>query len=781
MATAITSAARLQRLFIRCSYLTYALAAACLLWSEYGLISEIGAIAAAACLLITIAFVLEGRWALGGVAANLVGACIVGLAGIWIVLQWLRGADSVLNKLPWPTSMVPLVGPVLLLLLIAKLLRPKAMSDHWALQGIALVCVGLGCTLADDAVFAVLMMSYWVSAIWCLGIFFVYRERLRSAGALSAAKLPRPRQFLSWIFPILILALIGFFTVPRSEQIWQVPGKKKTEVGTSEEQSISLNNTGTLELDPEVAFEVYVQDRNGNPKLDLPADQRWRGPFFRFYDQGNWRRTASAARLPGAGGAVGVAAIRLPPIDARLPSLDRLDQFSITFTVKSKLGQFPFLYDPIYFVDGARVPVVGILPDDSQEYWRSDPDGLVRPQQPLTPGKTRYRQLCVPPPASDLSHPFPLEQINPINTLKLLPASLPNLPNWTTKLLERLVAKGALDRAAIEDRDVKGEINASHYEEIARALENHLARSGEYTYSLTLDRTDPALDPVEDFLYNTKSGHCNRFTTALAIMLRSLRIPCQVVLGYRGADSRGDGLYDVRQCYAHSWVEVLIPRQGPPPPHGMFAGEESWHWLVVDPTPADAAEEANAAGNRWWSSTLDWRRLFSNLIVNYSADNRDELLTELWLRGKAGLHALFAVLTASGEEGFRARIVAALAALVALALLIVLGQWIHRRAGVRLARKRSRPGVEFHGRLLTILARRGLTPAAGQTPREFAASAGAALVRRPEGPEMNRIVHSTSELFYRVRFGEVALSADERLLVQSRLDWLSAALAKPTD
>jgi hypothetical protein len=780
MATGTASAARLERLFIRCAYATYSLAAACLLWSEFGLISEIGAIAVAAFLLIVVAFVLEGRWALGGAAANLVGACIIGLAGIWIALQWVRSSESVLNKLPWPTSMVPLVGPVLLLLLIAKLLRPKSMSDHWALQGIALVCVGLGCTLADDAVFAVLMMSYWVSAIWCLGIFFVYRERLRSAGALPPAKLPRPRQFLTWIVPILILALIGFFTVPRSEQVWQVPGKKRTEVGTSEEQSISLNNTGTLELDPEVAFEVYVQDRSGNPKLDLPADQRWRGPLFRYYEQGNWRRTANAARLPGSGGAVSIANVRLPPFDIQLPSLDRLDQFSITFTVKSKLGQIPFLYDPIYFVDGARVPVVGLLPDDTQEYWRSDPDGLVRPQQPLTPGKTRYLQLCVPPPASDLSHAFPLEQINPISTLKD-PPRLPGLVEWTNRLLERLVAQGSLDRAVIEDRDVRGEVNAAHYEAIARALENHLARSGEYTYSLTLGRTDPTIDPVEDFLYNTKSGHCNRFTTALAVMLRSLRIPCQVVLGYRGADSRGDGHYDVRQCYAHSWVEVLIPRRGPAPPHGMFAGEETWHWLAVDPTPADAAAEANAVGNRWWSSTFDWRKLFSNLIVNYSADNRDELFMELWMRGKAGIQALIAALTASGEEGFRARIVAALAGLVALALLIVLGQWIRRRAGVRFKSRKATAGIEFHGRLLSILARRGLTPAAGQTPREFAASVGTVLNPRAEGAEMNRVVHATSELYYRVRFGQVALSADERQQVQSRLDWLSAALAKPAD
>ena len=55
------SAARLERLFIQSSYVTYLLAAACLSWSEFGLVSEIGAIALAAGLLILLAYVLEGR------------------------------------------------------------------------------------------------------------------------------------------------------------------------------------------------------------------------------------------------------------------------------------------------------------------------------------------------------------------------------------------------------------------------------------------------------------------------------------------------------------------------------------------------------------------------------------------------------------------------------------------------------------------------------------------------------------------------------------------------
>ena len=37
-----------------------------------------------------------------------------------------------------------------------------------------------------------------------------------------------------------------------------------------------------------------------------------------------------------------------------------------------------------------------------------------------------------------------------------------------------------------------------------------------------------------DFLVNVKQGHCERFASALALMLRSQGIPSRVVVGFRG-------------------------------------------------------------------------------------------------------------------------------------------------------------------------------------------------------------------------------------------------------
>src|SRR5690606_27292083 len=59
--------------------------------------------------------------------------------------------------------------------------------------------------------------------------------------------------------------------------------------------------------------------------------------------------------------------------------------------------------------------------------------------------------------------------------------------------------------------------------------------------------------------------------TAMALMLRSIGIPCRVVSGYRGADwVDSEGAYIVSADMAHLWVEVYFIDQG---------------WFSFDPSP----------------------------------------------------------------------------------------------------------------------------------------------------------------------------------------------------
>src|SRR5438270_3435868 len=104
------------------------------------------------------------------------------------------------------------------------------------------------------------------------------------------------------------------------------------------------------------------------------------------------------------------------------------------------------------------------------------------------------------------------------------------------------------------------------------AIEGFLSGS-RFTYTLNLTGK-PGGDPLAHFLFESRAGHCEYFASAMAVMLRTVRIPTREVNGFLPGefnDLAGD--YIVRASDAHSWVEVYFPGTG---------------WVTFDPTPAAA-------------------------------------------------------------------------------------------------------------------------------------------------------------------------------------------------
>jgi len=93
-------------------------------------------------------------------------------------------------------------------------------------------------------------------------------------------------------------------------------------------------------------------------------------------------------------------------------------------------------------------------------------------------------------------------------------------------------------------------------------------RNGGYRYSTRdLPTGDHAL---ERFLFETRSGHCEFFASAFAILLRSAGVPSRLVGGYLGGDyNELGGYYLVSENIAHVWVEAFIVGSG---------------WLRIDPS-----------------------------------------------------------------------------------------------------------------------------------------------------------------------------------------------------
>src|SRR6202035_410019 len=93
---------------------------------------------------------------------------------------------------------------------------------------------------------------------------------------------------------------------------------------------------------------------------------------------------------------------------------------------------------------------------------------------------------------------------------------------------------------------------ANNYDR-ASTIESYLRNH--YGYTLALPRTQPA-DPIANFLFDRKEGHCEYFASSMAVLLRTLGIPSRVVNGFRTNELNDiTGNYVVRAKDAHAWVE----------------------------------------------------------------------------------------------------------------------------------------------------------------------------------------------------------------------------------
>ncbi|MEA2424755.1 MAG: protein-glutamine gamma-glutamyltransferase, partial [Thermoleophilaceae bacterium] len=102
---------------------------------------------------------------------------------------------------------------------------------------------------------------------------------------------------------------------------------------------------------------------------------------------------------------------------------------------------------------------------------------------------------------------------------------------------------------------------------------------GNYSYS---ERVPRHQYPLESFLFQDKTGYCQQFSGAAALMLRMVGIPARVASGFTpGTLNSQTKEYVVRDLDAHSWIEV------------WFAGIG---WVPFDPTPA-LAPAASQAGS----------------------------------------------------------------------------------------------------------------------------------------------------------------------------------------
>jgi protein-glutamine gamma-glutamyltransferase len=253
----------------------------------------------------------------------------------------------------------------------------------------------------------------------------------------------------------------------------------------------------------------------------------------------------------------------------------------------------------------------------------------------------------------------------------------------------------------------------------AQAIETHLKTH--YHYTLDLPSTSVA-DPLTNFLFERRQGHCEYFASAMAVMVRTLGIPSRVATGFQGGVFNStSGWYLIRASDAHSWVEVYLPRQG---------------WTTFDPTPPDT----NPRQPSWWSALalyLDAADTFwQDWVLNYDLDRQLTLASRMEESGRSLSMSSLDRARAAVERWREAALawlrsfgvfLAGLGAFLALAFSWgpTAARWLRacwRVRRVRQGEAEVSDATLLYRRMLQSLRRRGFEKPLWQTPAEFAAA-----------------------------------------------------------
>lgn len=330
------------------------------------------------------------------------------------------------------------------------------------------------------------------------------------------------------------------------------------------------------------------------------------------------------------------------------------------------------------------------------------------------------------------------------------------------------VPEGLDERIGQLAEKVISDAKATNRYDQAKAIETHLRN--DYAYSL--DMRAGGSDPVADFLFNIREGHCEYFASAMVLMLRTHGVAARMVNGFNGGEyNEVTDTYAIRQRNAHSWVEVYFP------------GENTW--ITFDPTPAEGRiyDEPSTGGiaDRLKQYMEALETLWIQYVVSY--DNQEQRSLFKSIRESASdiesstshwLKALQMSLTdwwkeVRGDFGTETSI-RAIAYGIGYLIAAILGFWLLRRlyrslAKLRLFERFSRifrsekdkSIVEFYQRMQMILDQKGARRKEYETPLEFAHA-----LAIPE-------VVSITERYNQVRFGGKDLKSEEAAKIE---DWL---------
>ncbi len=164
--------------------------------------------------------------------------------------------------------------------------------------------------------------------------------------------------------------------------------------------------------------------------------------------------------------------------------------------------------------------------------------------------------------------------------------------------------------------------NAETEYDKAAALQQWFRADGGFVYDTTVD-TSRDTDAVSTFLAS-KHGYCVQFSSAMAVMARTLGIPARLAVGFLPGSKQSNGKQGVSLNDAHAWPELYFEGIG---------------WVRFEPTPAvrtGAAPAYSQPSTGTNTTTTSATTDNSSLTSSPSASGRDRPEAPAFGTGAAG-------------------------------------------------------------------------------------------------------------------------------------------------
>ena len=368
------------------------------------------------------------------------------------------------------------------------------------------------------------MVRVIILGLILMGILYVKR-----LGLLTGERLKLTTK-LMLLTPFIIFVIVwGYFAtlLPSYDSVWADPvAFVKETLGDEDNKKVGYGNNdealgGSVADDDTKVFKALVPER-----------QYWRMETKNIYTSKGWKDNPDQSFSTLSGGVVNTS----------LNQVMQPTQPQQAVIKNYEAGKALGIYAQAY------VPAT-ILANNANLQMTNTSEKITAPQTPMD---EEYQILYEP-----IKNPIDSVRASTMADYQRNDAAVienRTLPTTVPQRVRDLAQEITKDKDSVYDK--------------AKAIELYF-KNGEYTYD-KLNVGTPAEDQdyVDQFLFETKRGYCDNFSTAMIVMLRSVDIPARWVKGFApGTYQQKDpetGLeeYLVTNNEAHSWVEVYLPQVG---------------------------------------------------------------------------------------------------------------------------------------------------------------------------------------------------------------------------